>query len=925
VRVFQYLSKSTFVFRGIKRYMTTPDSPKDSIKGFKRRTLNLRAKATLLAIAIGTLPVIATGTLAYFATSPSVQKEAISKQESRASEASNLASRFMFERYGDIQILSNLPIFANPKVSTIVTNTQKQAILDKYIKIYGVYDSIALLDLDGNATVYSTGKQLPNYKDRLYFQTVLKTQKPFISQPETSKVTGSLSIFFAAPVFDVETGKMIAIVRSRMPVKYLAEVVRGVQDRQSPATTSQELYVADSAGRYFIAGEGDEDEIGIKAEEDLSVFPRLRQSKKFATEVYWQPAKKVEELLTYTPGTRLKGLPDLDWSILVVNNAKTAFSALDNLRLALIAGTAVAAILVSAAAVFLANRATRPIIDSAEAVKKIGRGELDTRVSVSGQDELADLGTNINQMAEQLQSFLNQQQDEARERQLLTEISQARAPQALELPLNTLLAEVRETMQLDRAVVYRFYPDWSGHIVAESVLPGWPVALADKIEDACIPHALLDAYKKGRVVPTRDVFDAGFHPDHLELMKRLQIKANLVVPIRQGNELFGILVAHHCAKTHDWQQSEIESLQKAASKMGAPMGSLALFERQEYKAEQERNRSQGLQMELMNLLNDVQGASDGDLTVRADVSAGEIGIVADFFNSIVESLRGIVSQVKDASAQVNTSIGSNEAVMGKLADEAQTQSLQITDTLKSVEQMALSIQQVAQNAQQVAEVSQMASLSAAMGGKTMDRTVESIVELRETVTETAQQVKRLGESSKKISKAVTLINQISLQTNVLAVNASIEAARAGEEGQGFAVVAEEVAALAAQSAAATKEIEQIVRTIQSETSSVVKAMARGTTQVDKGTRQVEEAKESLQQIVQVSQQIDELLQSISSATVSQTETSEVVKLLMGQINQSSERTSDTSRQVSTALKETVAIAQQLQASVGTFKIEADKN
>ncbi len=341
-------------------------------------------------------------------------------------------------------------------------------------------------------------------------------------------------------------------------------------------------------------------------------------------------------------------------------------------------------------------------------------------------------------------------------------------------------------------------------------------------------------------------------------------------------------------------------------------------------SDKERQRSEALQQELMALLQDVGGASDGDLTVRAAVSAGEIGIVADFFNSIVESLRGIVSQVKVASAQVNTSVGNNEVVMGQLAQEAQSQAVQITDTLKSVEQMALSIQQVAENARQAAAVAQLASLTAASGGKMMDRTVDSIVELRETVTETAQQVKRLGESSKKISKAVTLINQISLQTNVLAVNASIEAARAGEEGQGFAVVAEEVAALAAQSAAATKEIEQIVRTIQAETSSVVKAMERGTTQVDKGTKQVEEAKENLQQIVQVSRQIDELLQSISSATVSQTETSEVVKLLMAQINQSSERTSDKSRQVSSALQETVEIAKQLQSSVGTFKVEADR-
>jgi twitching motility protein PilJ len=36
------------------------------------------------------------------------------------------------------------------------------------------------------------------------------------------------------------------------------------------------------------------------------------------------------------------------------------------------------------------------------------------------------------------------------------------------------------------------------------------------------------------------------------------------------------------------------------------------------------------------------------------VTAGEIGIVADFFNSIIESLRQIVTQVKQAAGQVNS-------------------------------------------------------------------------------------------------------------------------------------------------------------------------------------------------------------------------------------------------------------------------------
>jgi len=76
----------------------------------------------------------------------------------------------------------------------------------------------------------------------------------------------------------------------------------------------------------------------------------------------------------------------------------------------------------------------------------------------------------------------------------------------------------------------------------------------------------------------------------------------------------------------------------------------------------------------------------------------------------------------------------------------------------------------------------------------------------------------------------------------------------------------------------------------------------------------------LTQILEVSRQIDILVQSISSATVSQAQTSQAVTELMKEIAQVSERTSNSTRLVSSSLKETVGIAQQLQASVGTFKV-----
>jgi twitching motility protein PilJ len=343
----------------------------------------------------------------------------------------------------------------------------------------------------------------------------------------------------------------------------------------------------------------------------------------------------------------------------------------------------------------------------------------------------------------------------------------------------------------------------------------------------------------------------------------------------------------------------------------------------EILAEEQKQKSENIQRELLNLLGDVEGASIGDLTVRSQISAGEIGIVADFFNAIVESLRDIVIRVKLAATQVNSLVGKNQDEMSQLATESILQAHQIVQTLGAVEQMGQSVQEVANNARIAAEVSRDASSVAEEGGAAMEKTFASILQLRETVAETTKKVKRLGESSQQISKIISLINQIAMQTNLLAINASIEAARAGEEGRGFAVVAEEVGELAAQSAEATKEIEAVVENIQRETAAVVRAMEIGTAQVVEGTHLVEDTKKNLEQIVAVSLQIDRLLQSISSATVSQAQTSQIVTNLMQEVANGSERTSDASQKVADSLNETVKIAQQLQASVETFKVEPE--
>jgi twitching motility protein PilJ len=518
--------------------------------------------------------------------------------------------------------------------------------------------------------------------------------------------------------------------------------------------------------------------------------------------------------------------------------------------------------------------------------------------------------------------LLDQQQQSAEKERQLNEIV-LRIRESLEEGhiFRTAVTEARRVMNSQRVLVYLFDQEWRGTFVAESVESGWPAALSDSIYDPCFAERYVEQYRQGRVQATTDILNSDLTECHLKQLEPYKVRANLVAPIIVEDALIGLLIAHQCDGPRVWTSLEVNFFRQVARQVGFAIEQARLYSKAEALSQETRQKQESLQRQLVELLSDVEGASRGDLTVRADVTAGEIGTVADFFNSIIESLRQIVTQVKQSAEQVNQSLGQNEDAIRTLADAALEQAEETTRILDSVEVMTQSIQQVAASAQQAAEVAHSASATAQTSGNAMDLTVQNILNLREIIGETSKKVKRLGESSQQISKAVSLINQIAMQTNLLAINAGIEAARAGEEGQGFAVVAEEVGELAARSADATKEIERIVENIQRETAEVVDAMEQSTSRVVEGTHFVEDAKRNLGQILEVSRQIDELVQSISSATVSQVETSQAVSRLMKDVAQISERTSDSSRQISGALRDTVEVARELQASVGTFKIE----
>ncbi len=346
----------------------------------------------------------------------------------------------------------------------------------------------------------------------------------------------------------------------------------------------------------------------------------------------------------------------------------------------------------------------------------------------------------------------------------------------------------------------------------------------------------------------------------------------------------------------------------------------ANIETKKREAEQQRQEKEQLEAAIYTLMEEVSAATEGDLTVRANLDSMELSTVADLFNAIIGNLQDIAIEAKQSSSQVGDALQQNENEILALAEQAIEEAQETSNTLVSVEQMSKSIQAVAANASQAEQIVDDTYNTIVNSTENMDFTVKSILDLRSTVNETSRKMKSLQDSSQKISQAVSLIEEIALKINVLAINAGAEAERAGEYGQGFAVVAQQVGVLAEQSNAAIKEIAQMVTAIQTETEEVNQAMVSGTTQVVKTTQLVQSTKQSLGLVLEKSQQINQLMSSISQSTISQATTSQNVTNLMQKIAQLSEITSQSSEKVAKSILETAQVAAKLESTVAQFKV-----
>lgn len=185
--------------------------------------------------------------------------------------------------------------------------------------------------------------------------------------------------------------------------------------------------------------------------------------------------------------------------------------------------------------------------------------------------------------------------------QLLNQVTtQIRNSMDLSVIMETAIAQVREFLELDRLVIYKFeessvksqhlkspnrekldritskaesqkqLPEYAGYIVYEVRCCDAISSVLNYKEKNCFTpkNQCWEKYRQGFTLAVNDVEKTyALEKCLLNFLRATQVRAKLVSPIMFEDNLWGLLIAHQCNKPHCWTESEKNLLSSVAEQL----------------------------------------------------------------------------------------------------------------------------------------------------------------------------------------------------------------------------------------------------------------------------------------------------------------------------------------------------------------------
>lgn len=222
---------------------------------------------------------------------------------------------------------------------------------------------------------------------------------------------------------------------------------------------------------------------------------------------------------------------------------------------------------------------------------------------------------------------------------------------------------------------------------------------------------------------------------------------------------------------------------------------------------------------------------------KFDARKDELGAISKATNSVIETLDGIVANIKESAKSVGSSSEELSDMANQISQTAEDVSNAVQEIASGATQQADEIQSASENVGRIGDavvnvqnstddlsgIAQKMKEASEISSKSLASLQDSSTEMTAKIEDISRTIGATQTAVNNINEKVEGITSIATQTNLLSLNASIEAARAGEAGKGFAVVAEEIGKLAEDSKAMADDIKKEMESLLEQSEAAVQA------------------------------------------------------------------------------------------------------